>query len=167
MWHEITIPQPPRPIRAYTQAEQSLLFVCTADGLYAFDLTQQGVWDHVADAMSEYMLYKEELLHYHDAWGVIHFRDACFLIHGFPTEDSPGTTDVPMDEHHPTRDRLVYDDLSDTLQVIGVPGNEIRLNVPNFGASEDAWATAGFSKDGQFLTVGNLHRIRVFRYSSE
>ncbi len=165
MWNEIDIPPLPDQIRAYTHANDSVLFVCTSSGVFALSLGGTPKWDFVTESMQDYMVYADELVAY-DKYGAINFRETYSPLHGYSTENSEGCSDIPLGQHPLSGDRLDYDHTTDRLLVIDSSNsNNIKLIVERFGASEDNWATAGFSNDGRHLTVGNLKRLLVFEYT--
>ncbi len=167
MWNEINTPPPPAQIRAYTHANDSVLFAITSLGVFALNLSDCPRWDFVAESIADNMIYADELVHY-DEYGAITFRGTYSPMHGYPTEDSEGCADIPLGEHPLSDDRLDYDRTTDSLFVIDSSNSkDVKLTVERFGASEDNWATAGFSNDGKHLTVGNLKRLLVFVYSPE
>lgn len=166
MWNELFIPNRPAPIRAYTHANESVLFICTSAGVFALNLNDLTSWHFIAERFTEYMLYCDELVQY-DEYGAITFRGTYSPIYGYPTEDSEGCSDIPLDEHSLSGDRLDYDVTSDTLFVVNASSHKTNLTIEQFGATSDNWATAGFSEDGRHLTVGNLQRLRVFAYSQD
>jgi hypothetical protein len=167
MWKEIDIPPLPAVLRAYTHVHHSVLFICTAAGVFALDLTAGPTWVFVAPSITDDMLYADELVRYDD-YGAIVFREAYYPLHGYPTEDSGGCSDIPVGENPSTHDRLEYDHSTDSLLVRNeTDPSDVRLSVHPFGASDSNWATAGFSYDGNHLTVGSLERILVFRHGSD
>lgn len=167
MWLEILTPPTPSPIRAYTHTNASVLFICTASGVFALSLIGSPTWHFVSESIRDYMLFGDELVRY-DEYGAIVFRETYSALHGYPTEGSVGCSDISLGEHPLTHDRLNYDHATDTLTIFDASGaGGAKLTVHPFGASPYNWATAGFSEDGKHLTVGNLNRILVFRYSSD
>lgn len=164
MWNEVNLPNPPNRIRAYTHVNVGLLFVVTESGLYSLRIDRP-MWSFVAQRVVDAMLLDDDLISF-DHYGAFIYRETYFAIHGFPTDDSEGCSDIPLGSHPPTGDRLDFDQLTDTLFVRDARNSEnVVLSVSPFATSEDAWATAGFSNDGLYLTVANLERIRVFAYN--
>jgi hypothetical protein len=144
-----------------------MLFICTTGGVFALDLTGHPTWVFIAPSITEGMLYADELVRYDD-YGAVVFREAYYPLHGYPTEDSEGCSDIPVGENALTQDRLEYDHSTDTLFVrVETNPNDVSLSVRPFGASDDNWATAGFSYCGYYLTVASLERILVFRHVSD
>lgn len=163
MWIEINLPTPPNRIRAYTHANAGAIFAVTESGFYVLRFDRP-TWSFISERVMDAMLWDDELITY-DPYGALIYRATYFPIHGFPTDDSEGCSDIPLGLHPPTGDRLDLDHSCDTLHVRDAQNSEnCVLSVKCFGASEEAWATAGFSSDGLHLTVANLERILVFAY---
>jgi len=161
MWREKSIPDCPSRIRGYSHADLGVCFVATIGGFYVLYLDAIPRWERIGDQIEEYMLLNEELLIL--GADALMYRDVRFALHAYPLLDDPECEfcDIPLDRH-PSGQRLVYDEQTDSA-VILQDGNEFqRINI---GISEE-WTTAGFSSDGHHLTFASLERIRIFEFES-
>ena len=157
MWHEISIPDCPSPIRGYSHVDLGLCFVATTDGLFVLCLDPTPNWQRIGDGIEEHMLFDDELITFNDA--ALFYRDVRFALHGFPLLDDVDYSDIPLDTH-PTGQRLTYDPQTDSALILH---NESEFQRIDLGITEE-WTPAGFSSDGRHLTFASLAWVRVFEF---